>query len=62
MGCSMHATAQALDLASLLEKQPDATPVQLRQALFIRFYGNEFDQVMKDKILVALGRVPHLPG
>jgi hypothetical protein len=56
MGCSMHATAQALVRASLLEKRPDAMPVELRQALFLRFYGSDFDHELTAKILAALGR------
>jgi hypothetical protein len=37
MGCSMHATAQALVRASMFEAQPATTSVELRQALFLRF-------------------------
>jgi hypothetical protein len=54
MGCSMHATAQALVRASVLERDPLASPVALRQALFLRFYGHEFDADMRQKILLAL--------
>jgi hypothetical protein len=43
MGCSMHAAAQALVRASVLEKDPTVLPVALRRALFLRFYGHEFD-------------------
>ena len=39
MGCSMHATARALVIASIPEKNPDA----LTRALFLRFYGHEFE-------------------
>jgi len=54
MGCSMHATAQALIRASTLEKDPLASPVTLRKALFLRFYGHEFDSARRKKILRAL--------
>jgi len=54
MGCSMHATAQALVRASVLEKDPLASPVTLRRALFLRFYGHEFDAEEREKILLAL--------
>jgi hypothetical protein len=37
MGCSMHATANAFVRASVLDGQPTATSVELRQALFLRF-------------------------
>jgi hypothetical protein len=54
MGCSMHATAQALVRASVLEKDPLATPAALRRALFLRFYGHEFNAEAREKILLAL--------
>ncbi len=57
MGCSMHATAQALVRASVLEKNPQASPATLRRALFLRFYGHEFDAETREKILFALDRV-----
>ena len=54
MGCSMHATAQALVRASLFEKYPGALPVKLKQALFVRFYGNDFEPRARKRILRAL--------
>ena len=43
MGCSMHATAQTLVRASILQADPAASPAALRKALFLRFYGQDFD-------------------
>ena len=43
MGSSLHAAAQALVRASVLEKDPTVLPAALRRALFLRFYGHEFD-------------------
>jgi len=54
MGCSMHATGQAMVRASVLEKDLLASPATLRRALFLRFYGHEFDAATRDKILLAL--------
>lgn len=54
MGCSMHAAAQALVRASVLQKDPLALPVTVRKALFIRFYGHEFDPETRAKIFLAL--------
>jgi hypothetical protein len=54
MGCSMHSTAQALVRASVLEEDPLASPATLRRALFLRFYGHEFDAEAQEKILLAL--------
>ena len=56
MGFSMNAMARTLVMASLLEKTPDATPPQLRQMLFLRLYGHEFDPQTKTKILQALAQ------
>ena len=57
MGCSMHATAQALVRASVLEKDPNASPATLRRALFLRFYGHDFDPETRETILLALEKV-----
>jgi hypothetical protein len=54
MGCSMHATAQALVRASILEKDPHASPGALRRALFLRFYAQDFDPQSRERILRAL--------
>ncbi len=54
MGCSMHAMAQALVRASVLERDPQASPATLRRALFLRFYSRDFDPATRDKILLAL--------
>lgn len=55
MGSSMHATAQALVRASILARDPHTSPAMLRQALFLRFYGSEFDAVARERILAWLG-------
>lgn len=54
MGCSMHAAARALVRASVLEKEPQASPAAVRRALFLRFYGHEFDAAARERILAAL--------
>jgi hypothetical protein len=54
MGCSMSATARALARASVLARDPQASPAALRRALFLRFYGHELDEAQRDKILAAL--------
>ncbi len=55
MGSSMHAAAKALVRASILEKDPLVSSAALRQALFLRFYGGDFDADTREKILRALG-------
>ncbi|MDA0738858.1 MAG: hypothetical protein O2999_04445 [Nitrospirae bacterium] len=58
MGCSMHATAQAIVNASLKDKMPHATPVDLRRELFLRFYDEDIDQETREKIITALKAHP----
>ncbi len=50
MGCSMHATSQALVKASISEKDP----VALKLAIFLRFYGDKFEPIERKRILAAL--------
>ena len=50
MGCSMHAAARALVKASISEKDP----IAVNQALFLRFYGGEFEPKERKKILLAM--------
>lgn len=54
MGCSMHATAQALVRASMLEEDPSASPATLRKALFLRFYAHDFDAATRKRIFRRL--------
>lgn len=56
MGCSMGATARALARASVLAGDPQASPAALRRALFLRFYGHEFETAERERILAWLGR------
>jgi hypothetical protein len=42
MGCSMFSTARVFVLASILEKDPLASPARIRERVFRRFYGAEF--------------------
>jgi hypothetical protein len=58
MGDSMYAAAQALVRASILAATPNASPAPLRQQIFLRFYGHEFDAHTLDKILAALDGAP----
>lgn len=55
MGCSMDATARALVRASVLAQDPHASPAALRRALFLRFYGGEFEAAEQERILARLG-------
>src|SRR5205814_2200264 len=61
MGCSMSATARALVRASVLAQDPQASPAALRRALFLRFYGAEFEPAEREQILVSLAGVEPPP-
>jgi hypothetical protein len=54
MGCSMFATARAFVVASELRKNPTVTPGALRRALFLRLYGDEFDETGRASIAARL--------
>ena len=56
MGCSMGATARALARASVLAQDPHASPAAVRRAMFLRFYGHEFDEAEREKIMEWLER------
>lgn len=56
MGCSMHAAAQALVRASVLAQNPGASTAAIRRALFLRFYGQDFGPVERNKILEEIER------
>ena len=56
MGFSMYATARALVVASILAKEPEASPARIREAIFLRFYGRDFDRATRERIVSALGR------
>ena len=50
MGCSMHASARALVIASL----PNKDAVAVNRMLFLRFYGHEFEPKKRERIIRAL--------
>jgi hypothetical protein len=54
MGCSMHTCAQQIVRASVQAKTPQISPATLRLALFLRFYGNDFDAATRERILLAM--------
>lgn len=56
MACSMFDTAKALATASIREKHPTISQADLRQALFLRFYGHEFSPTERELILTAISR------
>jgi hypothetical protein len=60
MGCYMHSTAQALAKAYIAGQHPDAHLGELKQRLFLHFYGADFAPQERTRILLALSvRRPH---
>jgi hypothetical protein len=54
MADSMFSSARRLVVASLLAADPSASPATIRQGLFLRFYGHEFDEPARQRILERL--------
>lgn len=54
MGCAMRDSARLIVEASLRANDPHATVGTIRQGLFLRFYGHEFDDPTRAKILAAI--------
>ena len=56
MGFSMFDAAKLLVIESLKAKTPLLNPRDLKERLFLRFYGNDFNHDTKKKILNNLRR------
>lgn len=54
MGCSMYQTSKQLIIRAILEENPSISEISLRQQLFLKFYGNDFNEEEKEKILQYL--------
>ena len=51
MGCSMYETSKQLIIRSILNDYPDISQAEMRSEFFLRFYGNDFDPVKRQKII-----------
>jgi hypothetical protein len=54
MASSMRATPLARVRASVLSRDPQASPPALRRAVLLVFYGDEFTPEVRDSILARL--------
>ncbi len=54
MGCSMYDTAKQIVLSAIRNHQPGITDAEIKGELFLRFYGPEFSQSDRKKLLSAL--------
>jgi hypothetical protein len=58
MGFSMYETSKYLVARAIQENSLIYSGAALRQELFLKFYGNDFDAATKQKILNHLGPIP----
>lgn len=54
MGCSMYQTSRTLVIRYIKENNPNISPSELRQEIFLKFYRNDFSQEQIEKILQHL--------
>ncbi|MBN2532589.1 MAG: hypothetical protein JXB88_06835 [Spirochaetales bacterium] len=54
MGCSMFEAAKTIVYSSILEKKPGIAEKDLRVEMFLRFYGLDFNESEKQKIIQHL--------
>jgi len=54
MGCSMFDTAKEIVRSSILNKNPQASLEEIRKGIFLRFYGQDFNEVQIKNILGGL--------
>ncbi len=55
MGCSMYDTAKRIVLSAVRDRRPGITDVEMRKEIFLRFYGQEFNEADRDKLISVLG-------
>ncbi len=51
MGCSMFDTAKEIVRSSILEHNPNISARELKKAIFLRFYGQDFSTDQQRKIM-----------
>ena len=56
IGCSMYQTSRYLVTRAILEETPDISETGLKQQLFLRFYGQDYDKSERERILNYLAR------
>ena len=54
MGCSMYDAARAVVRSSMLNENPGLTESELKEKIFLRFYGLDFSETQKRKIIASL--------
>lgn len=54
MGCEMFDAAKAIVRSSILNENPGLTASELKERIFLRFYGSDFSESQKRKIIAGL--------
>jgi len=54
MGCSMYDTAKKIVRSAIYNSRPGITEAEMKKEIFLRFYGPEFSQAEREKLLSAL--------
>jgi len=54
MGCSMYDTAKEIVRSAIYNNRPRITDAELKREIFLRFYGQEFSEADREKLLSAL--------
>lgn len=54
IGSSMHATSRHLITSAILKEDPKISESELKKALFLKFYQNDFSIEEKERILRAI--------
>ncbi|MBU4487794.1 MAG: hypothetical protein KKI13_01855 [Candidatus Omnitrophica bacterium] len=62
MGCSMFDSAKQIVRSSIVQKQPKISLQEIKIEVFLRFYGTEFNESEKRKILAALRKDTDIHG
>ncbi len=54
IGCDMFDTAKRIVISSIRAKYPNLSSRELRQKVFLRFYGDEFSEEERECILESI--------
>ena len=56
MGFSMYETAKQFVVSSIKNNNPNISLSELRQEIFLRFYGNDFNKIDREKVIIYLSQ------
>lgn len=54
MGCSMFDAAKQIVLTAVRDNDPHLGPAEIKKQVFLRFYGEDFSDAEKAKILMYI--------